>query len=163
MLDEIDSTLLRALQADARTSNVELARQVAMAPSAVLERVRKLEERGLIRGFEARLNPKALGSSLLAFVFVRAEERVGEQETAERLAAIPEVQEVHHIAGEDCYLVKLRVADTDALSSLLRDRFGAISTIRSTRTTIVLKTAKETSTIPVPPGQPSQKGERNRG
>jgi len=152
MIDEIDSTLLRTLQTDARTSNVELARLVGMAPSAVLERVRKLEERGLLAGFVARLNPKALQAGLLAFVFVRAEERIGDQETAHQLALLPEVQEVHHIAGEDCYLVKLRVADTDALSVLLREKFAAISTIRSTRTTIVLQTAKETSAIVVPPG-----------
>jgi len=159
MLDEIDSTLLRALQADARISNAELARQVGMAPSAVLERVRKLEERDLIDGYEARLNPRALGLGLLAFVFVRAEERVGASETAARLAEIPEVLEVHHIAGEDCFLVKLRVHDTDALSALLRDQMGAIPTIKSTRTTIVLQTTKETARIPLP--QPrTGKGER---
>jgi Lrp/AsnC family leucine-responsive transcriptional regulator len=159
MLDEIDSTLLRALQTDARVTNAELARQVGMAPSAVLERVRKLEERDLIDGYEARLNPRALGLGLLAFVFVRAEERVGASETAARLAEIPEVLEVHHIAGEDCFLVKLRVHDTDALSALLRDQMGAIPTIKSTRTTIVLQTTKETARIPLP--QPrAGKGER---
>lgn len=160
MHDDVDAQLLAALQLDARVSNVELARQVGMAPSAVLERVRKLEERGLIRGYEARLNARALGLGLMAFVFVRAEERVGDDSTAQRLAEILEVQEVHHIAGEDCYLVKLRVHDTDALATLLRERFGAIPTIRSTRTTIVLHTVKESSTLPVPA---SRKGEKVRG
>lgn len=160
MHDDVDAQLLAALQFDARISNVELARQVGMAPSAVLERVRKLEERGLIRGYEARLNARALGLGLAAFVFVRAEERVGEDSTAKLLAEIPEVQEVHHIAGEDCYLVKLRAADTEALSTLLRDRFGGIPTIRSTRTTIVLHTVKEVATVPV---VAPKKGEKIRG
>lgn len=161
MIDEIDNTLLAALQADARISNAELARQVGMAPSAVLERVRKLEERSLIAGYEARLNPRAMGLGLLAFVFVRADERVGASETASRLAGIPEVLEVHHIAGEDCFLVKLRVHDTDALSALLRDQMGAIPTIKSTRTTIVLHTTKETARLPLAQARAGRGERRN--
>lgn len=150
MLDLTDLRLLDLLQHDARTSNAELARTVGMAPSAVLERVRKLEERRLIRGYEARLDPKVLGAGLLAFIFVRADEAVGVRTTTDRLALIPEVQEVHHIAGEDCFLLKVRVQDTEALSQLLQDQIGTIPTVRSTRTTIVLRTEKETATIPVP-------------
>jgi Lrp/AsnC family leucine-responsive transcriptional regulator len=150
-LDEIDTQILNILQSDARTSNADLARQVGMAPSGVLERVRKLEERGTIRGYEARLDARALGAGLLAFTFVRADEPVGAPVTEAALAAIPEVQEVHNVAGEDCYLVKLRVADTAALQRVLRDRIGAIPTVRSTRTTIVLSTIKETGSIPVRP------------
>jgi Lrp/AsnC family leucine-responsive transcriptional regulator len=75
---------------------------------------------------------------------------VGERETAQRLADLPEVQEVHHIAGEDCYLVKVRARDTEALGRLLRERFGAVPSVRSTRTTIVLETVKESSRLPLP-------------
>ena len=63
--------------------------------------------------------------------------------------AIPEVQEVHHIAGEDCFLVKVRAPDTEALSRLLRDRFGALPAVRSTRTTVVLRTVKESGALPL--------------
>lgn len=150
MIDDVDRHLLSLLQQDARTPNAELARQVGMAASAVLERVRKLEERGLVQGYEARLNPRALGQGLVAFIFVRADEPVGAQDTAAALAAIPEVQEVHSVAGEDCFLVKLRVAGTDALAAILRERLGAIPNIRSTRTTIVLETVKETATLALP-------------
>ncbi len=149
VLDEIDRRLLEFLQANAQMTNAALARELGMAPSAVLERVRKLEERKVILGYEARLNPTALGWGLVAFVFVRAEEEVGSNQTAVRLAQIPEVQEVHNVAGEDCYLVKLRVTDTAALAALLRNEFGRIETIRSTRTTIVLETVKERATVPV--------------
>jgi Lrp/AsnC family leucine-responsive transcriptional regulator len=148
-MDAIDVAILESLQGDARMSNAELARRVGMAPSAVLERVRKLEERGVIAGYEARLNPRALGAGLAAFVFVRTDEPVGGRETEKALAGIPEVQEVHHVAGEDCFLVKVRVADTQTLGTLLRDCIGAIPTVRSTRTTIVLQTVKETGNIPV--------------
>jgi Lrp/AsnC family leucine-responsive transcriptional regulator len=150
MNDEIDAQIVNILQQDARTSNADIARQLGMAPSAIFERIRKLEARGVILGYEARLDPRALNLGLLAFIFVRADERLGSKDAGEQLAAIPEVQEVHHIAGEDCYLVKVRVADTDALSRLLRERLGAIESVRSTRTTIVLSTEKESAILPVP-------------
>ena len=150
MLDEIDRRLVTLLQADGRVSNAELARQVGMVPSGVLERVRKLEERGVILGYEARLDPRKLGAGLLAFVFVRSDERLGASGAARALAAIPEVQEVHDVAGEDCFLIKVRVADVEALGRLLRDKLGAIPAIRSTRTTIVLETIKESAALPIP-------------
>jgi len=87
----------------------------------------------------------------VAFVFVRTAEPPGACDAAVRLAAIPGVQEVHHIAGEDCYLVKVRAADPEALGRILREEFGAIGTIRSTRTTIVLETIKETAELPLQP------------
>ena len=114
-IDGIDAEIARILQENARTSNAEIARQVGLAPSAVFERIRKLEERGAVRGFHADVDPHAVGLPLLAFIFVRSNERAGGVGTAERLARIPEVLEVHHIAGEDCFLVKLRAADTEAL------------------------------------------------
>ncbi len=150
MIDDIDVQILTILQENARTANAEIARQVGMAPSAILERIRKLEERGVIEGYAARVNPEAMGYGLTAFVFVRADERAGAPTTAERLAAIPEVQEVHHVAGEDCFLAKVRVKGTRALGDLLREKFGAIDTIRSTRSTIVMDTVKETWLLPAP-------------
>ena len=150
MIDDTDIRIVEILQQNARTPNAEIARQVGMAPSAILERIRKLEERGVIEGYTARVNAEAYGLSLTAFVFVRAEERLGAPLTAERLAGIPEVQEVHHVAGEDCFLIKVRVAGTRAMGELLRDRIGAIETIRSTKSTIVLDTVKETAVLPPP-------------
>lgn len=149
MIDETDRIILGLLQENARMSNAEIARRLEMAPSAVLERIRKLEARGVLQGYEAKVAPRVLGLGMLAFVLVRADERVGSAEVGDRLAAIPEVQEVHHIAGEDCYLVKLRVQDPEAMGRVLRDRFGAIDAVRSTRTTIVLSTIKETARLPI--------------
>jgi Lrp/AsnC family transcriptional regulator, leucine-responsive regulatory protein len=149
MIDAIDCQIVSILQDDARTSNAEIARQLGMAPSAILERIRKLEARGVIMGYAARVNPRALDLGLLAFVSVRADEHVGATSTGDLLAALPEVQEVHHITGDDCYLVKVRVATTEALGLLLRERFGAIPTIRSTHSTIVLATMKESAALPI--------------
>lgn len=154
MIDGTDTEILKILQSNSRTSNAEIARQVGLAPSAVFERIRKLEERGVIERYEARVNPKVTGLPLLAFVFVRADEKPGAEATAARVAAIPEVLEVHDVAGEDCLLVKVRAADTEALGRLLRERFGAIDSITSTRTTIVLETVKESSALPLATGVP---------
>lgn len=148
MIDNTDIQILSILQSNARTSNAEIARQVGMAASAVFERIRRLEERGVIEGYTLRVSPAALDLGLTAFMLVRTDDRG--VETAGALTAIPEAQEVHHIAGEDCYLLKIRVADTQALAQLMRDRLGPISAITSTRTTIVLETLKETSLLPLP-------------
>ncbi len=81
---------------------------------------------------------------------MRTEERVGAGTIGKELARIPEVQELHHVAGEDCYLVKVRVPDTEGLSRLLRERFGRLKGVRNTRSTIVLSTVKETMALPLP-------------
>ena len=149
MINEIDKQILTILQQNARTSNAELARQVGLVPSAVLERVRKLEERGIIQGYGVRLDARKLGLGLVAFVFVRTDDYVKEENAAKQLAEIPEALEVHHVAGEDCFLVKVRAEDTEQLGRILREKIAAIKSVRSTRTTIVLNTSKETQELPL--------------
>jgi Lrp/AsnC family leucine-responsive transcriptional regulator len=149
MIDEIDRKILNIIQSNARASHNEIAKEVGMAASAIFERIRKLEKRGIIQGYETRLNPKALDLGLVAFIFIRAHEHVGTLETGKLLAHIPEVLEIHDVAGEDCYLVKVRVANTEALGVLLREKIGPIDAISSTRTTIVLATVKETAQLPI--------------
>lgn len=150
-LDRVDRTILTTLQENARTTNAEIARQLGMAPSAILERIRKLESRGLIQGHETRIDPVAVGLPLLAFVQVRVSDRIAEMTTGDRLAEIPNVQEVHHVAGEDCYLVKIRAADPKDLGELLREQIGSVPSVLSTRTTIVLETVKESGRLPLLP------------
>jgi Lrp/AsnC family leucine-responsive transcriptional regulator len=153
MLDEKDARILEVLQKDGRTTNVELARAVELTPSTTLERVRKLEERGLIKGYTAILDPHALDLGLVAFIFVRVDDRddiLGRAEsTAEALSQLPSVLELHHLAGEDCFLLKVRARDTDDLYRMLRDDIGRFKAIRTTRTTIVLKSVKETTRLPL--------------
>jgi Lrp/AsnC family leucine-responsive transcriptional regulator len=149
MIDNIDREILSLLQANARIPNTEIAKQVGMAPSGVLERLRKLENHGIIQGYTTRLNAKELDFGFAAYVFVRTDDMVGETTAAKLLAQIPEVLEVHHIAGEDCFLLKVRAADTSHFANLLRDKIGKIKSVRSTRSTIVLETVKETTTLPL--------------
>ena len=149
MIDAIGLKILKILQEKARIPNVEVARQVELAPSAVLERIRKLEKQGFIDGYEVRLNPKRFAKSLVAFVTVKLKKLDEEIKVGETLSLIPEVQEVHYVAGEDAFLVKIRAADPEALSRLTRDKIASIGAVKSTQTAIALSTYKETARIPI--------------
>lgn len=148
-IDETDLYILEILQANARETQADIARAVGLAPSAVLERLRKLETRGVIRGYAAQIDPRSIDRGMLAFIAVRSGEAPGDDNVARALADSPDVLEVHHVAGDDCYLIKVRARDAEHLGSLLRTRIGRIQGVRSTRTTIVLETVKETHRLPV--------------
>ncbi len=150
MLDATDLRILAILQQDARTSNAEIARQIALAPSAVFQRIRKLEDTGVISGYHARVEPGALDLGLLAFVSVQTTEGARAGETAALLASIPEVVEVHRVVGDDCFLLKVRVRDTAALGALLDEKFQSLPPVASTRTTIVLSSSKDGHELPLP-------------
>ncbi|HVW14088.1 MAG TPA: Lrp/AsnC family transcriptional regulator [Mucilaginibacter sp.] len=149
-LDKTDLHILRLMQDNARISNADMARELGMAPSGVLERVKKLEQKGVIQQYTAHINPAALQQKMLAFIFMKAADGPGCNDTARQLAQISEVQEVHHIAGEDCYLVKVRTYDSSTLMNLMRSKFSKIPNLLSTRTTIVLETVKEQQQLVIP-------------
>lgn len=148
-IDDLDLKILNILQDDGKVSNAEIARKVGKAPSAVLERVRKLRRNGIIKGYECIVDHKVLGRGLTAFTSIRVEEGVGATEVGEKLSELPEVLEVHYTAGRDSYLVKVRVEDTEALQVTLA-KFGTIGAVRDTNSTIVLTTVKESRVIPLP-------------
>lgn len=149
-LDKIDLAILRLMQENSRISNVHMAKELEMAPSAVLERVKKLEQKNVITQYTARINPAAVDLKLLAFISMKASHSIGCTTTATELSKIKEVQEVHIIAGDDCYLVKVRTTDSASLMALMRDSFSKITTIQSIRTTIVLETVKEEIQLVIP-------------
>jgi Lrp/AsnC family transcriptional regulator, leucine-responsive regulatory protein len=146
MIDSIDLNILNIIQRNGKISNAELARTISMAPSGVLERVKKLEKKGIILAYEVRLNHKALGVSLATFIHIKTMDAVGSTEIGRRLAAIEEIQEVHWIAGEFNYLIKAKINGTDALTGLLR-KIGTIQGVTDSRTTLVLDTLKEHQAI----------------
>ena len=148
-LDNIDIKILSNLQSNSCLSNVELAKKLGMAPSAALERVKKLEQKGIIIGYPTRINPEALNLHLLAFIFIKSSEGPGKAAAAKQLAKLPEVLELHHIAGEDCYIAKVRAKDPLSLVQFMREKFSKIKGILSTKTTIVLETVKEDNYLPI--------------
>jgi Lrp/AsnC family leucine-responsive transcriptional regulator len=150
VLDSIDIQIVGLLQANARMAQSDIARAVGLAPSAVLERIRKLEARKVVEGYTALVAPWSVDLAQLAFVAVRSTATGdAEEEVGRRLCEIPEVLEVHDVAGEDCYLLKVRARDARHVGELLRRQLGAIPGVTSTRTTIVLETLKETPRLPV--------------
>jgi Lrp/AsnC family leucine-responsive transcriptional regulator len=149
-LDQIDRKMLEILQENARTPNSEIAERLGMAPSATFERHRKLERKGVIKSYETRLDPGKINLPLVAFVFVAI--------VAPKLISIPHVLEVYNVAGEDCYLVKVRASDTTMLGRLIREQIGQIHGVTSTRTTIVMEAYKETGILPLDQADDSVKG-----
>jgi Lrp/AsnC family leucine-responsive transcriptional regulator len=137
---DVDRLLLAALARDGRASYTELAEKVGLSVSAVHQRVRRLEQRGLITGYRATLDPKLLGLPLTAFVSITPIGAQNEDPPA-LLAHLPEIEECHSVAGQESYILKVRVASPDALELLLRD-IRACANV-STRTTVVLSTLYE--------------------
>jgi len=148
-IDDISLQILKILQERARIPNVDVARQVGLAPSAVLERIRKLESQGFIDGYEVRLNPERFARSLVAFIVVGIRNLTEEVSVGKQLAEIPGVQEVHYITGADAFLIKIRIADNGELGRFIREEIAPIKAVTSTRTSVVLSTYKETAKIPI--------------
>ncbi len=151
-LDPIDRQILRFLREDGRMSHAAIAKEVGLSGPAVHERVRKLEQRGVIAGYTALLDPEALGRPHVAFALVtlsEGNEFAADDPIVARICDEPDVLEFHRIAGQDCYLIKIRTATNKDLEKLLR-RIRTIRGVARTRTTIVLSTELEKPTIEVP-------------
>jgi Lrp/AsnC family leucine-responsive transcriptional regulator len=142
-LDAVDLAILELLRRDGRASKAAIGRRVGLTSASIIERLRKLEASGAIRGYRADVDPEAIGLPIEAYVFVRDNDPSCRPETGARLAALPGVEEVAKITGADTFLVRVRVADTRALARLLEEEFGAIRTIASTRTSLVLEPVSE--------------------
>lgn len=142
-IDEIDRQILSILLQAASTPKAEIARKVSLAPSAVSERIKRLEASGVIKAYETRLDGEQLNAPLLAFVFVGELKPNSKFDTAAALSRVTGVEDVHKIAGEDCFLLKVRTSGTAELATLLDSEINVIPTVASVRTTIVLKTIAE--------------------
>ncbi len=149
-MDNTDLHILNILQEKARIPNVEVARRIGMAPSAVLERIKKLEAQDIIQGYEVRLNPEMFDCAMIAFIQIKVDPPDRLADTGRLLAGIDQIQEVHHLAGEDCLMVKMRVSDNTQLETILRTRITPLDHIKDTRTLIALSTYKENAKIQLP-------------
>jgi Lrp/AsnC family leucine-responsive transcriptional regulator len=147
-IDVIDRKLLALLQEDGRRSYADLARSVGLAISSVNERVRKLQERGVITGVHAHLSPEALQADLMAMVFVGWSDPETEPRFLRRIAGEAVVLECHHVTGSWNYLLKVRVRNTKMLEGFLANVIKAIEGIQRTESLIVLSSPKETSSLP---------------
>lgn len=148
--DPIDRKVLELLETRGRMTWAELGESVGLSPPAVAERVRRLEERGVIRGYAAMLDARSLGLTLTAFIGVTLERPKHRRAFLELVDKLPEIQECHHVAGDYDFLLKVRCRDTADLEKLISERIKGRPGAAQTRTTIVLSTCKETPALPVP-------------
>ncbi|MBK9082090.1 MAG: Lrp/AsnC family transcriptional regulator [Rhizobiales bacterium] len=150
-LDAIDRKILRLLQADAQIQNADLAAKVGLSPSPCHRRVKALEAAGVIRGYVALLDGKAVGAGFVAFVEVRLERQSsGFAERFERaVVKRPEVLECCLVTGDADYLLKVAVADLDDFHAFLMEVLTRIEGVANTRTVIPVKRLKETTALRV--------------
>lgn len=139
--DDLDRRIVGLLVRDGRMSYTDLGRATGLSTSAVHQRVRRLEQRGVIRGYAALVDPEVIGLPLTAFISVKPFDPSAPDDTAERLAEVPEIEACHSVAGDESYILKVRVATPAELEHLLA-RIRSLAGV-STRTTVVLSTPYE--------------------
>ena len=151
-LNKIDRNILRALQRDARMSFAELARRVGLSTTPCKQRVKKLERKGVIRGYQAILEPNALAAGLVVFVQIRLNRTAQDIFDDFKQAALdlPQVQECYLVSGNFDYLIKARVADMAAYRALLGDTLLALPGVQESTSYVVMEQVKESLVLPVP-------------
>lgn len=140
-VEELDRQIVDLLMADGRMSYTDLGKATGLSTSAVHQRVRRLEQRGIIRGYAAIVDAEAVGLPLTAFISVKPFDPSAPDDIPERLADVPEIEACHSVAGDENYILKVRVATPSELEHLLA-RVRSLAGV-STRTTVVLSTPYE--------------------
>ncbi len=150
-LDRTDRHILTLLQGDGRISNVDLAREVALSPTPCLERVRRLERDGYIKGYVALADPAKLNASTLAFIQVSLTNTSTEKlrDFNQRMLDLPQVESCHMVAGGFDYLIKIRCADMQDYQRFLGEQLAVIPLIGQTHTYVVIEEVKNETAIPV--------------
>ncbi len=151
-LNRIDRNILRILQQDGRLSYAELARKVGLTTTPCIERVRRLERDGVITGFSALVNPRAVGAALLVFVQIRLSRTSQDNFEQFKAAAseLPEVQECYLVSGNFDYLIKARVADMAAYREFLGETLLGLPGVQESTSYVVMETVKETLSVEIP-------------
>jgi Lrp/AsnC family leucine-responsive transcriptional regulator len=150
-LDKIDARILRVLQKDGRISNLKLAEEVHLSPTAVLERVKRLARDGYILGYEAKLNPEKLGAGMMVFIEVVLDRTTHDAMNTFKAAVQvrPEILECHLVAGGFDYLIKTRVANIQAYRDFIGSVIWSLPGVRETRTYAVMEEVKNTTLLPI--------------
>lgn len=151
-MDTIDRKIVVCLQVDGRMTNAEIAAATGLSVSAANERVRRLQQRGVITGWTARVDPDALGLDLLAFVFLEVDGLENNRAFLSAAADLPEVLELHHVTGAWSYLLKVRTTGTRALESLISERIKSLPGVSRSLTHIALSSTKDNGPLPLGDG-----------
>jgi len=149
-VDTLDHAALSRLMMDGRVSWSDLGEDLGLAATSAAERVRKLEREGVITGYAALVDPAVVGADLTAFVAVTLEDASARAAFLEAASGLDEIAEIHHVAGDYDYLLKVRVAGTRGLEILVSEGLKSLPGVARTRTTVVLSTVKESVIVPLP-------------
>lgn len=160
MLDDTDRKILELLQQDARMTNAAIGQEVGLSAPSVYERIKKMETKGVIKGYRAIVDAAALGQPVTAFIRLPSEATSGSYEdflkSVDKASRDPQVLECHSLAGEDCFILKVRVASPADLETLLH-RLRSEAHIGRTISMIVLSTRKEETAVPIAPASTPDK------
>jgi Lrp/AsnC family leucine-responsive transcriptional regulator len=151
ILDRTDRRILDCLQDDGRISNVQLARKVNLTPTPCIERVKRLERQGYIRGYTALLDPELVNASLLVFVEIDLSHTSPDafRRFREEARRLPEIMDCHLVSGNFDYLIKARVSDMKAYRELLGDKILSLPGVNGSRSYVVMEEVKETLSLPL--------------
>ena len=146
MLDPLDLKILSILQSHGRSHLAEIAKEVDLSSPAVMERVKKLESHGVIKGYQAVLDAKKVGKEITAFIGVSISHQRYIDEFASRMVRQHDVLECHHVTGDESFILKVRTANTDSLEKLLGE-IRSVEGVTQTVTKLVLSTPKESQKL----------------
>ena len=151
VLDRTDRRILEGLQADGRISNVQLARKVNLTPTPCIERVKRLERQGYIRGYTALLDPELVDAGLLVFVEIDLSHTSPDafRRFREEARRLPEIMDCHLVSGNFDYLIKARVSDMKAYRELLGEKILSLPGVNGSRSYVVMEEVKETLNLPL--------------
>lgn len=151
-MDLLDLKILKALQTSGRKKNSELARELGVAPSTMMERIRRLEETGVLQGYRASIDPKMLGLDIQAFISVTLSRHESEviRQFEESIRKIPHIRACYHLTGRFDYLLHVFVADLDQLGRLVKERITALPGFGKSETFLVFSEIKSDNGLPVP-------------
>ncbi len=153
MLNSIDSKLIHHLMSNARATWSELGTLLKLSAPAAADRVRRLEEKGVIKGYFAAVDPEAAGCGMAALISVSLSTSDARAHFLSSIQGFPEVLECHHVAGDEDYILKVRCRTTRDLERLISHDLKSIVGVSRTRTTVILSTIKETSILPISVGE----------
>jgi Lrp/AsnC family leucine-responsive transcriptional regulator len=150
-LDRIDRNILRTLQSNGRISNIELSKIVGLSPTPCLERVKRLEQKGYILGYFAKLNPEQLGAAMLVFVEVTLTKTAVDifEDFSAVVKKLDDIQECHLVSGNFDFLLKARVADMSSYRTLLGDTLLQLPGVSATRSYVVMEEVKQSNRIKI--------------
>lgn len=151
VIDRIDKKILKLLQSNGRISNIELSKAISLSPTPCLERVKRLEKNGYIKGYTALLDPKALGAELLVFVEITLTRNSSDifNEFNQAVILLPPVLECHLVSGNFDYLIKARVANMEEYRKFLGETLLTLPGVADSRSYVVMEEVKETLSIPI--------------